>query len=128
MKRWFFVFLLIVFVYLAYNHQRVYIRDPFANVTFNGVKDPGAQVFLNYSNDVLLENDNAPMYVTLVQHFRHVGLPTTLHCVHYLVCMTDADNATLTPNVDAAAIVESMSNKAVLFVDGDGRQVVVTLR
>jgi len=128
LKRWFFVFVLLLLIFLMIDRQRVYVRDPLGGVTFNGVKDEGAQVFINYSNDVLLENDNPPMYVTLVQHMRPVGLPSGLHCIHYLVCLTDADKATLAGGGDVGARMETMSERTVTYRTADGREAVVTLR
>jgi hypothetical protein len=110
-----------------YARQRLFVRDPLAVVTRNGVKEDGAQVFINFSNDVLLENDNPPMYVSLVQQGRPVGMPSTLRCLHWLVCLTDAQPATLIA-VDTHAHVESMTSRAVRYRDEDGREVVVTLR
>ncbi|MES2391305.1 MAG: hypothetical protein V4555_06680 [Acidobacteriota bacterium] len=86
-----------------------------------------AQVYINYSNDVVIENDNPPFYVTLVQHGQKVGEPAKISCLHWLVCMTDADVATMLAT-DPGSVVESMTNRAVLFKSGRGRQTVVKLR
>ena len=127
MRRLIVLLVLVFIVFLVYNRQRVYIRDPLGAMTRDGVKEPGAQVFINYSNDVLLENDHAPMYVTLVQHDQPVGTPARIWCVHFVVCLTNADVATLIM-ADPGAAVQSMSNRTVEFRDANGRQAVVTLR
>jgi hypothetical protein len=119
--------LLVGVIYLAYNRERVFIRNPLGSLTRDGVKEEGAQVFINYSNDVLIENDRAPMYTTLVQRNRPIGTPANLKCVHYVVCMTDADSAGMSA-VDEKAVIESMSGKEVRFRDHEGRDVVVGLR
>ena len=64
--------LLLVFVVLLalifVNRQRVYVRDPLATVYRNEVQQSGVQVFINYSDDVLLEQDAEPgSYRILVQ-------------------------------------------------------------
>jgi hypothetical protein len=114
-------------VFVVWNRQRIYVRDPLGNVARNGVTEKGAQVFINYSNDVLLENYNAPMYVTLVQHGDRVGTPGVLHCVAYVACLLDADVATLI-DVDAGAQVMQMTGKRVEYREADGRDTVVGLR
>jgi hypothetical protein len=118
---------LVAIVFVVYSRERLFVRDPLGSVTRDGVKEQGAQVFINYPNDVLIENDNAPMYVTLVQHGQRVGTPSKLGCIHYVVCMTDADVATLlAPEPNTA--VHSMTNKVVEFRDAAGRPTVVKLR
>ncbi|SEG18806.1 hypothetical protein SAMN05421819_2115 [Bryocella elongata] len=109
------VLLLIVgFVAFAlYARLRLFVRDPLASVQHNGVAEQGAQVYINYASDVLIENDHSPMYVLLIQHGNHAGLPKELHCLHYIVCLTDADQATLSAAWDLT--VEDMTPKAVTY-------------
>jgi hypothetical protein len=105
----------------------LYVRDPLGSVVRDGVKEQGAQVLINYSNDVLLQNYNAPMYVTLIQQGNRVGTPAVLHCVAYAACLLDAD----VPEflfTDEAAKVTTMTGKVVEYRDGKGRNTVVTLR
>jgi hypothetical protein len=124
-----FILLLIVLavVFIVWNRQRLYVRDPLGSVARNGVKEKGAQVFINYSNDVLLQNYNAPIYVTLVQHGQTVGTPATIHCVAYVACLLDANVATLLEGT-AGADATSMTGKMVEYRDLGGRDTVVTLR
>ena len=111
--------------------QRLYVRDPLGSVTRDGVHEDGAQVYVNWSSDVLLENDappnHQPLTLTLIQHARPIGLPRQMHCLHWLLCLTDADNATLVAP-DPGAYIRSMSNRQVTFRDYNGREAVVTLR
>jgi hypothetical protein len=116
----------VVAVFILVYRQRLFLRDPLANVTRDGVKESGAQIFINYSNDVLVENDNAPGYVLIVQHGQHIGAPLRLTCVHWMACMTDADAATLSQPMDAQ--VNEMSGKLVEFRDAAGHDTRVTLR
>jgi hypothetical protein len=119
-------------IFAVVYRQRLYVRDPLGSVTRDGVKEDGAQVYVNWSNDVLLENDNPPagtrgqMTLTLVQHARPIGLPKQIHCLHWLICLTDADEATLVA-ADPGTYIESMSSKQVVFHDYNGREAVVTL-
>jgi len=126
LKKWIALAVAVVIIFVAYNRNRLYVRDLLGSVARNGVKEPGAQVYINFSNDALVENDNPPMYVLLVQHANHAGAPTELHCLHWLLCMTDADTATLLQPPPSIAI-EEMTSKSIRFLDSDKRETVVAL-
>ena len=126
MKMILLVVFLVVMGFVWVNRQRVYVRDPLGSVVRDGVKEQGAQVLINYSNDVLLQNYNAPMYVTLVQHGDRVGTPRTLHCVAYVMCLLDADVPSFIATDEGAKV--TMSAKVVEYRDVKGRDTVVTLR
>jgi len=96
MKKIIAILVLVAVVFIIFNRHRLYIRDPFGSLTRGGVPEPGAQIFINADKDVLLENDNAPMYLLLVQHTQ-IGEPTKISCAHWLACLADADIATLAP-------------------------------
>ena len=117
------VVLLVVFVVVE--RKRVYVRDPLASVTRGGTSVSGEQVYINFYNDVLLENDNPPMLVMLLERGQPIGVPTKLRCIHWVACLTDADIATTYP---LGGSIGSMSGKAVDFRDEDGRNWVVSLR
>ena len=121
------VVLLLAVLFVVWSRQRMYVRDPLGSVMRDGVKERGAQVYINYSNDVLLENFSAPMYVTVVQHGDHVGTPAEVRCVAYMVCLMDADVATLM-DAKGGAKVMSMSSKELEYRDAGGRDTVVALR
>jgi hypothetical protein len=127
LKKWIALAAVVVLIFVAYNRNRLYVRDPLGSITRNGAKEPGAQVFINFSNDVLLENDNAPAYILLLQHANRVGNPIELHCLHWLLCMTDADIATFI-QPPPSITVEEMTSKSVRFLDNDKREIVVALR
>jgi len=126
MKKLILLLIVVAAVFAVWNRQRLYLRDPLATVLRDGVKEPGAQVLINYSNDVLLQNYNAPMYVTLIQHGQPTGTPAILHCLAYTLCMTDAHPATL---IDAGqhTPAHSMSSSAVEFTDTKGRDTLIKL-
>jgi hypothetical protein len=126
MKKLVLLLLIVAVVFMTWNRQRLYLRDPFGGVMRNGIKEQGAQVFVNYSNDVLVQNYNPPMYITLIQHGQPVGTPAALHCIAYTLCLTDADVALLVP-LDHPAMAQSMSSKLIKFTDAEGRPTVVKL-
>jgi hypothetical protein len=117
------IILLVVFVVVE--RKRVYVRDPLASVTRAGETVSGEQVYINYYNDVLLENDNPPMLVMVVEKGQPVGVPTKLRCIHWLACLTDADAASALP---LNAKIQSMNGKAVHFLDENAQPWVVALR
>jgi hypothetical protein len=121
------VLLLVVFV--AVFRQRIFLRDPLGRVERSGVAQDGARVYINYSNDVLLEDATTHQFV-LVQGWSKVpGMPKHLACLTGLACWTDADEAAVDSlggaSKTAAAV---MSSKEVTFVDEPGATVRVTLR
>lgn len=125
--RKFVLIVLVVGAYLIYtNRLRLFVRDPLASVTRGDTTEVGAQVFLNYNNDVLLESDHAPMYLTIVQHDQPIGVPDGLKCIHYLVCLAGGFPAPLAAPTPGARIA-AMSPKLVQFRDGDGSDVAVKL-
>jgi hypothetical protein len=113
-------------VFVVWNRQRLYVRNPLGSVVRDGVKEQGAQVLINYSNDVLLQNYNAPMYVTLIQHGDRVGTPVELHCLAYMACLLDADVPAFLVTEEGAKVT-TMTGKTVEYRDAKGRDTVVTL-
>jgi hypothetical protein len=127
------ILLLVVLFTLGFiwvNRQQVFVWDPLATVYKGDVKQSGAQVFINYSNDVLVEQKANR---TLVQGWNKVpGTPVVLDCLRWLACMTDAAHAKTLPvewngkgKYDPRV---AMTSREVSFVDGDGAAVRVTLR
>lgn len=119
--------LLVAAMAAFYYRQQIYVRDFRASVTRNGAVEDGAQVFLNLSDDVLLENDNAPMYITLLQHDRPVREPAQLNCVHFFVCFVANDGATLIGSDDGARLLQ-MTGDAAEYRATDGHDAVVRFR
>ena len=79
-------------VFLVVYRERLFLWDPLARVERGGVRDDHARVFINYSNDVLVQNDSGPtQYLYVVQNWNQLpGVPAHLSCVRFLVCLTDA--------------------------------------
>jgi hypothetical protein len=93
------------------------------------VRVDGARVFINFSNDVLVEEPGRGERY-LVQHWNMLpGVPKRLSCVRWMVCWTEADHAESVALGGAGYHPRvEMSNRQVSFVDGDGVPVKVTLR
>jgi hypothetical protein len=125
LKKWIALVVLVAIVYLVWNRERVFVRDPLASVMRDGAKVNGEQVYINFKNDVLLENDNPPMHILLVQQGQPVGVPARLHCIHWVACMTDAERASILQTV---GVTTEMTNRSVGFRDQDGREWTVSLR
>ena len=140
MKKILLLVFLVVLGFIWVNRGRVYVRDPLATVykTAAGgggeVKQSGVQVYIDYSNDVLLEQDAEPGgYRVLVQGWNKMpGTPVVLKCLRWMVCMADADHASAYPvawngkgKYDPRV---AMSGREVSFVEGDGAMVRVELR
>ena len=126
MKKILLLVVLVFVVFVVFNRDRLFVRDPMGSVTRDGVKEDGAQVYINAKNEVLIENDHAPMYVTVIQQGNHVGTPKSIPGLHWMVYMSDADAWTLVAE-DTNAVVESMTGKSVVMRDGK-RETVVSLR
>ena len=102
-------------------------------------KQSGVQVFVNASGDVLLWQDAEPgAYRILVQGWNKApGTPMRLTCIRWIVCLTDADRASIIPldwtgnsgrgkgKYDPHV---SMTGREVSFVNGDGATMRVELR
>jgi hypothetical protein len=119
--------LLIIFIVVF--RQRIFLRDPLGKVERNGIAQDGTRVYINYSNDVLVEDTTANSRY-LVEGWNGVpGVPKHLACLTALVCWTDADEATVFPLGSAPNQVRAiMSAKQVTFTDETGADVKVTLR
>lgn len=115
------VFVVLVMVY----RQRLFLRDPLGKVERAGVRQEGEKVFINYSNDVLLQAPDGTGSI-VVQHGTTPGQPERLFCVRELMCVTDADVATVFPL--GARQVATMTSDDVHFNDANGVGVSVQLR
>ena len=119
--------LLVVFV--AVFRQRIFVRDPLGKVERNGVAQDGTRLYINYSNDVLVE-DSARHQFVLVQGWNGLpGVPQHLFCLTGMMCWTDADRAAVFPVEGVGGKTPAvMSAKGVMFVDESGAKVTVALR
>lgn len=119
--------LLILFV--AVFRQRIFLRDPLGKVERNGIRQDGTRVFINYSNDVLLE-DVIRNNRYLVEGWSKVpGVPKHLACLTGLVCWTEANQAEVLPLGSAPNQAHAqMSAREIVFEDETGAPIRVELR
>jgi hypothetical protein len=134
MKKIFLGTALILIALIAIYRDRVFLRDPLGTVYRNEAKVSGVQVFINSENDVLLLKDSEPdAYRVLLQHWDMVpGAPMHLTCVRWTACMTEADHAPIVALASNAHETYgpkvTMTDPVVVFVNGDGAKMRVTLR
>lgn len=128
MRRLLLLMTLVLIVFIAVYRDRLYLRDPLGKLTRDGVPQPDARVFINFENDVLVqENGGTRMFA--VQHWNHLeAVPANLTCIQGLLCLAPADRL-----IDAAGTAISrkeaeMSDRAVEFLDENSHSVQVTIR
>ncbi|MDE1154544.1 MAG: hypothetical protein PW735_02320 [Acidobacteriaceae bacterium] len=120
------ILLLASLVFVWVEREQLYVRDPLASVTENGVERTGVQVYLNYNNEVLLEQDHPSFQLRLMQRGNHVGVPARIKCIHWVACLLDAPLATLVEREPLT--VDAMDARHIAFHDANGMQGLVTLR
>jgi hypothetical protein len=119
--------LLVIFV--AVFRQRIFLRDPLGRVERNGIRQQGARVFINYTNDVLLEDTTRNNRYLIEGWNKLPGVPKHLVCLTGLVCWTEANQAEVFPLGNAAnQTVAVMSSKEIAFEDETGAAVRAELR
>jgi len=134
MKRFLVLAFAILLALILFNRQRVYVRDPLATVYRNDVRQSGVEVYINASNDVLVWKEDSPgAFQVLLQHWNQTpGLPARLTCLHWMVCLADADHAAIFPIPftgkgphDAHV---AMSDREVSFTTSDAATLRIELR
>jgi hypothetical protein len=118
----------VIAVFVMVFRQRIFLRDPLGKVERNGIAQEDARVFINYSNDVLVE-DTATHRFVMVQGWNGglPGVPQRLACVTGMACWTDGDQASVF-SLGGGARAGAMSSKEVTFADEGRVGVKVTLR
>jgi hypothetical protein len=120
--------------FIVLNRQRVFVRDPLASVYRSDTKQSEVQVYINYSNDVLLVKEGGPdAYRTLVQRWSKMpGTPVVLTCIRWMACLTQEDQAPIIPpdwsGQGPYDPQVSMTERGVSFVDHTGAKVFVEFR
>ena len=119
----------LIAVFVAVFRQRIFLRDPLSKVERSGVVQETARVYINYSDDVLLEDAATHGFVLVQGWSRAPGVPQHLSCLNGLACWTDADRAAVFPLRGAGkGVPAAMSAKEVSFVDTSGAGVRIELR
>lgn len=127
LKKFWFIALVLASWFIYVNRHRIFLRDPLGAVTRNGILEDGAVVFINYDNDVLLENDHLPRYLLVAQHGQPVGVPAPINCLFTVLCLAPGYPVPqIAPLTGAPA--DTMTNRQVTFSDENGRDVAVKLR
>jgi hypothetical protein len=119
----------LLIISVAIFRQRIFLRDPLGKVERNGIRQDATRVFINYSNDVLLE-DLTRNNRYLVEGWNNVpGVPKHLACITGLVCWTEENEAEVFALGDAPNQVHAaMSAKEVVFEDETGAPIRIKLR
>lgn len=124
-KIWLIALVVAAFV-LYVNRLKLFVRDPLAAVTRNGVFQDGTRVYLNYDSDVLMENTQSTSSLTLLQHGQPIGVAAPLNCLLNALCIASAYPAPQIASLPGARL-ESMTGQEVHWKDGEGQEVVVKL-
>ncbi len=107
-------------------HNRLFLRDPLGKVERNALTVPGARVFINYSNDILVQEDGGRHMFVVQAYNKLPGSPTGLTCIQGMLCVTPSDQAV--PGAPEAGKKAVMSDREVSFTDSEGSHVHVTIR
>ncbi len=107
-------------------HDRLFLRDPLGKVERNGAAVPDARVFINYSNDILVQEDSGRRMFVVQNYNRLAGSPTSLNCIQGMLCITPSDRAA--PGTVDSAKQADMSDREVSFTDSQGSRVHVRIR
>lgn len=129
MKKLVALIVLALVAFLVVNRYRVYLRDPIATVTRDGIRLGDQKVYINYPSDILLQDGSGTVpRLYIVQHWNtEVGTPTVaLKCIQGVACMADADHATAA-RVSRIGNV-NMTSRQIDFNDENNAHVTVTLR
>lgn len=126
MRRFILLLTVALIVLAILYHQRLFLRDPLGKVERNGIAVADARVFINYSNDILVQEEGGRRMFVVQNYNRLPGAPAGLTCFQGLLCLTPSDQAVPGPaDPDRAA---AMSNREVSFVDSLGARVRVQIR
>jgi hypothetical protein len=129
LKRILIVGISLLAVFVAVFRQRIFVRDPMGKVERSGVAQDGMRLYINYSNDVLVEDAARHQFVVVRGWNALPGVPQRLFCLTGLVCWTDADRAAVFPVEGVGGRTPAvMSAKEVTFVDESGARIRVGLR
>jgi hypothetical protein len=120
---------LLLVIFVGVFRQRIFLRDPLGKMERNGVAVDGARLYINFSNDVLVEEPGTARRYLVQGWSAMPGVPQILGCVQGLACWTDADHASVFPlDGRGAGAKAAMSAKEVTFADETGASIRVQLR
>lgn len=128
MKKLFLLIFFILLAFILFNRQRFYVRDPLATVYRGDARQSGSEVYINYSNDVLLVTNGDHI---LLQHWNQIpGVPQHLTCMRWMACLADSEHAAIKPLAPARSYNPQviMTNKEVSYCDPSGSTLRIALR
>jgi len=126
MRRFILLTLVALIALAAIYRDRLFLRDPLGRLERNGVAVSGARVFINYSNDVLVQEDSGRQMFVVQNLNKLPGSPTGLTCIQGMLCVTPSDQAV--PGLPEPGKEAVMSNRDVSFTDPVGSVVHVKIR
>lgn len=121
--------LIVVFVvFLAVYRDRLFLRDPIAKLERNGAAQTGEAVYINFSNDILVQENSGKRMFVVEHRDRRPHMPAGLTCIQGMACITP-ENPSLAESSDVAnGHLASMTDRIVTFTDDDGVNVRVQIR
>ncbi len=126
MRRFILLTVIVLIALAAIYHDRLFLRDPLGKVERNGASVPDARVFINYSNDILVQEDSGRRMFIVQNVNRLPGSPDRLTCIQGMLCITPSDQ--VVPGAADPGKEAVMSNREVSFTDPLGSQVHVKIR
>jgi hypothetical protein len=116
-------------IFIGVFRQRIFIRDPLGKVERNGIRQEGVRVFINYSNDVLVEDTERNNRYLVEGWSKMPGVPKHLACLTGVVCWTEANEAEVLPLGDEPSQAHAvMDAREITFQDETGAGIKVELR
>jgi hypothetical protein len=114
---------------VAIFRQRIFLRDPLGEVERNGIRQDATRVYINYSNDVLLEDLTRNNRYLVEGWSKEPGVPKHLTCFTGLACWTEENEAKVFPLGSAPNQAHAaMSAKEIVFEDETGAPIMAKLR
>ena len=129
MRNFLIVATVLLIIFVAVFRQRIFLRDPLGKVERNGIRQDATRIFINYSNDVLLEDLTRNNRYLIEGWSKTPGVPKHLICIAGLACWTEQNEAEVFPLGSAPnQAYAEMSAKEVVFEDETGAPIRVKLR
>lgn len=126
MRKLLFLTLIVLVALAVIYHDRLFLRDPLGKLERNGVVVNDARVFINYSNDVLIQEDDGHRMFVVQNYNKLPGSPAGLTCIQGLLCVTPSDQAV--PGSAEPSNRAQMSDREVSFTDSLGSRIHVQIR
>ena len=119
----------VVLVVLAVVYRdRLYLRDPLGKLERDGKSVADARVFINYSNDVLVQESQGTRMFVVQNWNRAAATPAGLTCLQGMLCLTQADRVLDVQAAQGPKTQAQMSDREVSFTDDLGSRVRVVIR